>query len=73
MLHTDVAGDVSRSTEGLAKMTVIVEVLEEFGLTVWEKKTDNILTRVVEKQAKNVKRPSSPASAVSRSSRTAAV
>ena len=40
MLYADDAGVVSRSQEGLTRMmTLIVEVLGAFGLTVSEKKT----------------------------------
>ncbi len=46
MLYADDAGVVSRSAEGLARMmTVIVEVLGEFGLTVSEKKTATLVGR----------------------------
>ena len=49
MLYADDAGVVSRSAEGLARMmTVIVEVLGEFGLTVSEKKTATLVMHVRE-------------------------
>ena len=44
MLHADDAGIVSKSAEGLAKMTtVIVNVFEATGLTVSEKKTGTMM------------------------------
>ncbi|CAM9279334.1 unnamed protein product [Pylaiella littoralis] len=46
MLYADDAGFVSRSPEGLARMTtIIVEVFAAFGLTVSEKKTETMLMR----------------------------
>ena len=42
MLYANDAGIVSKSVEGLAKMTVIVTVFEVAGLTVSEKKTDTM-------------------------------
>ena len=46
MLYADDAGIASRSAEGLAKMiTVIVTVFEAAGLTVSERKTENMLLR----------------------------
>ena len=46
MLFADDAGIVSRLAEGLAKlMTVIVTVFEAAGLTVSERKTENMLLR----------------------------
>ena len=49
-LYADDAGIVFRSPAGLARMmTVIVEVLGAFGLTVSEKKTETFLMRVPEK------------------------
>ena len=46
MLYADDAGIVSKSAEGLAKMTtVIVTVFEAAGLTVFEKKTETMLLR----------------------------
>eukprot|EP00903_Cladosiphon_okamuranus_P016679 g15379.t2 len=51
MLNADDAGTVSKSAEDLARMmTVIVEVLREFGLTVSERKTETLVMRVKEKQ-----------------------
>ena len=51
MLYADDAGVVSKSADGLARtMTIIVEVLREFGLTVSERKTETLLMRVKEKQ-----------------------
>ena len=46
MLYADDAGVVSRSQKGLTrKMTIMVEVFGIFDLTVWEKKTETLLTR----------------------------
>ena len=62
MLYADDAGVVSRSQEGLARMmtTIIVEVFEEFGLTVSEKKTETLLMRAPEKQPKKGGPPPPP-------------
>ena len=52
---------VSRSQEGLARMmTTIVEVFEEFSLTVSEKKTETLLMRAPEKQPKKGGSPPPP-------------
>lgn len=51
MLYTDDAAIVSKSAEGLTKMTttVIVTVFQAArGLTVWENKTENMLLRTPE-------------------------
>ena len=47
MLYADDAGIVSKSTEGLAKMTVIVTVLESADLTVLKTKTETMLLRTL--------------------------
>ena len=53
MLYADDAAVESRSQEGLTRiMTTIVEVFEEFGLIVSEKKTETLLMRAPEKQPK---------------------
>ena len=53
MLYTDGAGMVSRSAKGLAKMmTMVVEVLAKFGLTLPEKKTETLLMRLPVKRIK---------------------
>ena len=49
MLYADDAGNVSQSTEDLAKMTVIVTVFESAGLTVPETKTETTLLRKLNK------------------------
>ena len=60
-LYADDAGVVSRSQEGLTRMmTIIVEVLGAFGLTVSEKKTETLLMRTPEKQSKKGGSPSPP-------------
>ena len=61
MLYADDADVVSRSQEGLRRMmTIIVEVLGAFGLTVSEKKTDTLLMRTPEKQPKKGGSPPLP-------------
>ena len=61
LLYADDAGVVSRSQEGLARtMTTIVKVFGEFGLTVSEKKTEAVLMRAPEKQAKKGGSPPRP-------------
>ena len=46
MLHADDVDIISKSTEALAKMmTAIAHVFEAAGLTVSEKKTENMLLR----------------------------
>ena len=61
MFYADDAGVVSRSQEGLARMmTTIVEVFEEFGLTVSAKKTETLLMRTPEKQPKKGGSPPPP-------------
>ena len=47
MLYADDAGIVSKSTENLAKMTVIVTVCESAGLTVPKTKTETTLLRAL--------------------------
>lgn len=52
MLYTDGAGMVSRSAKGLTKMmTMVVEVLAKFGLTLPEK-TETLLMRLPVKRIK---------------------
>ena len=47
MLYADDAGVVSKFADGLARvMTVVVEVFQEFGLTVSGEKTETLLMRV---------------------------
>ena len=60
MLYADDASVVSRSQEGLTRMTIIVEVFEAFGLTVSEKKTETLLMRAPEKWPKKGGSPPSP-------------
>ena len=61
MLYSDDAGVVSRPAEGLAgMMTLVVEVFEEFGLTVSEKKTETLLMRVSVRRAKKGEQPPPP-------------
>ena len=61
MLYADDAGVVSRSQEGLTRiMTIIVDVFGAFGLTVSEKKTENILMWAPEKQSKKGGSPPPP-------------
>ena len=61
MLYADDAGVVSRSQEGLTRMTtIIVEVFEAFGLTVSEKKTEALLMRAPENQPKKGGSPPPP-------------
>ena len=43
MLYADDAGVLCKSTENLAKMTVIVTVFKSAGLTVWEKHKETTL------------------------------
>ena len=51
MLYADDAGVVSKSAEGLARMmTIFVEVFQEFGLTVSEKKAETLVMRVKKRQ-----------------------
>jgi len=51
MLYAVDAGVVPRPAKGLARMmTVVVEVLREFGLTVSEKKTEVLVMRVKKEQ-----------------------
>ena len=51
MLYADDAGVVSKFADGVARMmTIIVEVLREFGLTVLERKTETLLMQVKDKQ-----------------------
>ena len=45
-LYADDSGIVSKSAEGLAKMTVIVTVFETAGLTVSENKTKTVLLQI---------------------------
>ena len=53
MLYADDASIVSRSQQGLTRMTTnIVEVFGALGLTVSEKKTETLLMRAPEKQPK---------------------
>ena len=53
MLYADDAGVVSRSQEGLTRMTTfIVEAFGAFGLTVSEKKTETVMMRAPEKKPK---------------------
>ena len=49
MLYADDAGIVSRSTEDLAKMTVIMAAFESAGLTVPETETETMLLRTQNK------------------------
>ena len=49
MLHADDAGIMSKFTENLANMTVIVAVFESAGLTVPETKTETTLLRTLNK------------------------
>ena len=49
MLYADDAGVVPKSTEDLAKMTVIVTVFESAGLTVSETKKETTLPRTLNK------------------------
>ena len=61
MLYADDAGVVSRSQEGLTRMTTtIVEVFGESGLTVSEKKTETLLMRAPRKQPKKGGPPPPP-------------
>jgi len=61
MLYADDAGVVSRSQQGLTRMmTIIVEVLGSFGLTVSEKKTETLLMRAPEKQPTKGRTPPPP-------------
>ena len=61
MLYADDAGVVSISQEGLTRMmTIIVEVVGAFGLTVSEKKTETLLMRAPEKQSKKGRSPLPP-------------
>ena len=71
MLYADDADVVSRSQEGLRRMmTIIVEVLGAFGLTMSEKKTDTLLMRAPEKQPKKGGSPPSPLSSKQRGKST---
>ena len=49
MLHADDAGIMSKFTENLANMTVIVAVFESASLTVPETKTETTLLRTLNK------------------------
>ena len=61
MLYVDNAGIVSRSPAGLARMmTVIVEVLGAFDLTVSEKKTETPPMRAPEKMQQSGEAPTPP-------------
>ena len=48
MLYADDASVVSKSADGLARMTIIVEVFREFGRTVSERKTETLVMQVKE-------------------------
>ena len=61
ILFADDAGIASRSPAGLARMmTVIMEVLGAFGLTVSEKKTETLLMRAPEKAQQPGEAPTPP-------------
>lgn len=62
MLYADDAGVVSRSAEGLARMTttVVIEIFAKFGLTLPEKETETFLMRLPVKRPKKGEPPPSP-------------
>ncbi len=61
MLHADDGGVISTSADGLAtRVTIFVEVFGAFGLTVSEKETETLVTRMKEKKPSLPPRPAPP-------------